>query len=175
MNDITALMQCMKAAAKQSAFSSLHSVGMEVAVDSLDFIELTTPANVLALVEELEKAQRYIDRLREWNANLAYESCEYQKRIAELERGASEPVAWVRYCSDGTIDGPLMNYQIEDCRKSTWTPLYTVPPALESRTVTVKLPAVEKWRKPDAVRAQNAYRVLVINDLAAVGINVEAD
>ncbi|MEB7711794.1 hypothetical protein NGC32_03535 [Kluyvera cryocrescens] len=46
---------------------------------------------------------------------------------------------------------------------------------LESRTVTVKLPAVEKWRKPDAVRAQNAYRVLVINDLAAAGINVEVE
>ncbi|HGK4843910.1 TPA: hypothetical protein ACJ2XA_004255 [Kluyvera georgiana] len=56
--------------------------------------------------------------------------------VEALERAASEPVAWVRYCSDGTFDGPLMNYQIEDCRKSTWTPLYTVPPALESRTVT---------------------------------------
>ena len=40
---------------------------------------------------------------------------------------SKEPVAWVRYCSDGTIDGPLMNYQVEDCRKSTWTPLYAAP------------------------------------------------
>ena len=58
-------------------------------------------------------------------------------RIALASLGAeaavnTEPVAWVRYCSDGTIDGPLMNYQIEDCRKLTWTPLYAVKPAKTS-------------------------------------------
>ncbi|HBW2337415.1 TPA: hypothetical protein MEM86_004855 [Klebsiella pneumoniae] len=37
------------------------------------------------LVEALEKAQRYIEELREWNAGLAQESCEHQQRIAELE------------------------------------------------------------------------------------------
>ncbi|WKI57290.1 hypothetical protein QYQ62_20000 [Klebsiella pneumoniae] len=39
----------------------------------------------LALVEALEKAQRYIEELREWNAGLAQESFERQQRIAELE------------------------------------------------------------------------------------------
>lgn len=43
---------------------------------------------------------------------------------------------------------------------------------LESRTVTVKLPGVEKWRKPDAVLAQNAFRILVVNELAVTGIQV---
>lgn len=45
-----------------------------------------------ALVEELEKAQRYIERLREWNAGLAQESCERQQLISELEpiRAAAE-------------------------------------------------------------------------------------
>ncbi|EMO5816179.1 ead/Ea22-like family protein [Raoultella planticola] len=38
-----------------------------------------------ALVEALEKAQRYIEELRGWNVGLAQESCEYQQRIAELE------------------------------------------------------------------------------------------
>lgn len=48
--------------------------------------------------------------------------------LATLTAGMEqEPVAWVRYCSDGTIDGPLLNYQIDDCRKSTWTPLYAAP------------------------------------------------
>lgn len=37
------------------------------------------------LVEALEKAQRYIEELREWNAGLAQESFELQQRIAELE------------------------------------------------------------------------------------------
>lgn len=37
------------------------------------------------LVEALEKAQRYIEELREWNAGLAQESFERQQRIAEME------------------------------------------------------------------------------------------
>lgn len=44
------------------------------------------------LVEALEKSQRYIERLREWNAGLAQESCERQQLISELEpiRAAAE-------------------------------------------------------------------------------------
>lgn len=42
---------------------------------------------------------------------------------------------------------------------------------LESREV--KLPDVEKWRSPEAVRAQNAYRVLVGQELSAAGIKGE--
>ncbi len=37
----------------------------------------------------------------------------------------------------------------------------------------VKLPDVEKWRSPEAVRAQNAYRVLVKKQLADAGYQVE--
>ncbi|HDU3763996.1 TPA: hypothetical protein QIZ58_001114 [Klebsiella aerogenes] len=33
----------------------------------------------------IEDVQRYNEELREWNAGLAKESCEYQERIAELE------------------------------------------------------------------------------------------
>nr|EKV7855241.1 ead/Ea22-like family protein [Klebsiella pneumoniae] len=45
-----------------------------------------------ALVEALENANRYIERLREWNAGLAQESCERQQLISELEpiRAAAE-------------------------------------------------------------------------------------
>lgn len=50
-----------------------------------EFIALANPANIRALVEALEKAQRYIEELREWNAGLAQESFERQQRIAELE------------------------------------------------------------------------------------------
>lgn len=114
MNDITALAQRMKAAAKQSAFSSRHSVGMEVAADSFDFIKLTTPANVLALIEALETAQRQIQAHERaefiWMNALAlpddasrieilpaihaekYALREATKRIAELEsRTVTEP------------------------------------------------------------------------------------
>lgn len=49
-------------------------------------------ARIDALVEALEKAQRYIDELRGWNAGLAQESFERQQRVDELEpiRAASE-------------------------------------------------------------------------------------
>lgn len=170
MNDITALMATMKAAAEKASngewvkesgdgweatcsandqanegFIIAHFEGPDAA-ENREFIQAANPANVLALVEALEKA-------------------------------ASEPVAWVRYCSDGTIDGPLMNYQIEDCRKSTWTPLYTVPPALESRTVTVKLPD-ERFRYGESdyddgyVNGWNAHGIEVKRLLADAGIQV---
>ncbi|HBM3131545.1 TPA: ead/Ea22-like family protein [Klebsiella michiganensis] len=54
-------------------------------VHNAQFIALANPQNVLALVEAQEKAQRYIEELREWNAGLAQESFERQQRIAELE------------------------------------------------------------------------------------------
>ncbi|MFV7184735.1 hypothetical protein ACNPGY_02695 [Citrobacter cronae] len=44
---------------------------------------------------------------------------------------------------------------------------------LAARTVT--LPDVEKWRSVDAVRAQNAYKVLVSKVLAAAGIGVKGE
>lgn len=44
---------------------------------------------------------------------------------------------------------------------------------LEARTVI--LPDVEKWRSVDAVRAQNAYKVLVSKVLAAAGIGVRGE
>ncbi|WP_349949939.1 ead/Ea22-like family protein [Klebsiella quasipneumoniae] len=47
--------------------------------------EHLSPAETMELVEALEKAQRYIERLREWNAGLAQESCERQQLISELE------------------------------------------------------------------------------------------
>jgi len=39
------------------------------------------------------------------------------------------PVAWVRFCSDGAYEGPIMDSQMEDVRKKSgaWTPLYTAP------------------------------------------------
>lgn len=44
-------------------------------------------AENVAQVEVLEEAKHYIERLREWNAGLAQESCEQQQRISELLEG----------------------------------------------------------------------------------------
>ncbi|EPR5073760.1 ead/Ea22-like family protein [Klebsiella pneumoniae] len=69
-----------------------HVAWDETAQRNAEFIALANPANILALVEALENANRYIERLREWNAGLAQESCERQQLISELEpiRAAAE-------------------------------------------------------------------------------------
>lgn len=63
MSMTTELAQRMKAAAEQAAFAHKHLDGLSVAAESFDFIELTTPTNVLALVEALEAAEKRIAEL----------------------------------------------------------------------------------------------------------------
>ncbi|ELP5232503.1 hypothetical protein R1Z32_001378 [Citrobacter freundii] len=73
--------------------------------------------------ETLSKASAQSD-----GGNLGYAMADAVKVIdVAIAAFGAEPLAWFRYCSDGTIDGPLLNYQIDDCRKSTWTPLYAAP------------------------------------------------
>lgn len=79
MTDITELAQSLKAAADREMICRDGAETSEI------WERTVTPENILALVEALEKAQRYIEELREWNAGLAQESFERQQRIAELE------------------------------------------------------------------------------------------
>ncbi|EPY7167585.1 ead/Ea22-like family protein [Klebsiella pneumoniae] len=83
--DITELAQSMKAAATNVKETAHIARYLKATIARQTFKELMTPENILALVEALEKAQRYIEELREWNAGLAQESFERQQRIAELE------------------------------------------------------------------------------------------
>lgn len=92
MTDITELAKSLKAAAESVIkhygsewFEAGHQV-CTVHKSKINLISLTKPANILALVEALEKAERYIEELREWNAGLAQESFERQQRITELAR-----------------------------------------------------------------------------------------
>ena len=46
---------------------------------------------------------------------------------AKIDAGkAQKPVAWIRECSDGGIEGPIMDddRRMDDTRRSFWTPLY---------------------------------------------------
>lgn len=38
----------------------------------------------------------------------------------------AKPVAWIRFCSDGCYEGPIMDESIDEVRKQSgeWTPLY---------------------------------------------------
>lgn len=89
--------------------------------------------------------------------------------IREL-KGDQVPVAWTSQRSletknkivAFTDDMSALDYGVAN----GWTDiveLFTAPQK------PVMLPPVEKWRKPDEVRAQNAYRVAVRKEIEAAG------
>ncbi|MFP1202871.1 hypothetical protein [Klebsiella pneumoniae] len=133
----------------------------------------------LALVEALEKAQRYIEELREWNAGLAQESCERQQLISELEpiRAAAEKLVRCkgRYHSE-------QNYRALAALFGVTTP--DLPPLdSESSAVTVKLTDINEFLAEVHDKTLNrAFRLLAegvrAGDVAAMraaGIKVEAE
>lgn len=117
--------------------------------------------------KQLEAERQRVDELKiNWDA--AKKSIQfYKSEIADL-KGDQVPVA---YTAARWLD--------TRCKLSVWTDresavmeigdnskvaeLYDRPQKL------VVLPPVEKWRKPDEVRAQNAYRILVQKEIDAAG------
>lgn len=90
-----------------------------------------------------------------------------RQRIAELEANKGKPVMFI----DGDISASDAEKLAAVIREWDDAPATVAPEEMEARTVT--LPDVEKWRSVDAVRAQNAYKVLVSKVLAAAGIGVK--
>lgn len=121
----------------------------------------------LALVEALEKAQRYIDELREWNAGLAQESFERQQRISELLEGKVGNALLERENHHVEVVGKLL-----DCISELESRAVKLPDAL--------LPATHKsgelFMTPDNVE-QGGYlnRDDVLRVLRDAGIKVEAE
>lgn len=197
MNDITALAQLVSKA-KASVFTLEYISQFEAAdIDSddvdlrfeVDGVETGTNVSIVdecgqaaqmitALVEALEKAQRYIERLREWNADLAQESCEHQNRIAELESRTvnSEKLQESSYRAGLTTGWNLglenNNVAFNKCLTAHSTAGIA---ELESRTVTVKLPA-EYLNADGSVNADMANTCPVVSAYReahrAVGIQV---
>lgn len=158
MNDITALMVGMKAAAEKATeaherLSAMPSDGLfdaslaENAQLESDITALiahndaSTPANVRALVEALEKAQRWERRWHQVATRVHEQACDSDVKIEELEQLLSDGV---------TEEALVLRERIAE---------------LESRTVTVKLPLAV------SVGGQG-YREQVVDILAAAGIQV---
>ncbi|WEL97012.1 hypothetical protein [Delftia tsuruhatensis] len=63
--------------------------------------------------------------------------------LAQIEEPA-QPVCWIRFCSDGSTEGPIMHSQICEARKTSgaWTPLYAgaAPAAVSQRGEYPQLP-----------------------------------
>ncbi len=85
MTDITELAQSLKAAAEH--YQSVQGIARysKTADAKERFLELANPANVLALVEALEKAQKTEKTLESRNRRLDGIITAAEKRIAELE------------------------------------------------------------------------------------------
>lgn len=139
-----------------------HVAWDETAQRNAEFIALANPANILALVEALENAQRYIEELREWNAGLAQESFERQQRILELLEGKVGNALLERENHHVEVVGKLAERIAE----------------LESRTITVKLPeryACELGYNAPDPSGDMLDRDDVLAMLADAGIKVEAE
>ena len=174
--------------------SECESYGKETDAElSITEFALRAAGYVDALVEALENANRYIERLREWNAGLAQESCERQQLISELEpiRAAAEKLVRCkgRYHSEQnyralaalfgvkTPDLPPLeheNVHYADAAEMEIAALRQRIAELESRTV--KLPDLRQIVSGDRyVWSDGVYNYSqdVKVALAAVGIKVE--
>ncbi|MCC7774592.1 hypothetical protein INR05_03620 [Klebsiella pneumoniae] len=146
-------------------------------VSYLDFV---------ALVEELEKAQRYIDELREWNAGLAQESFERQQRISELLEGKVGNALLERENHHVEVVGKLTEHiteleiEVEKWKQEAeaWEQVAEkqLATAIELESRTVKLPPrVDSSNVPFAGNAWNCCLDEVEKRLTAAGIKMEAE
>lgn len=198
MNDITALAQTEI----NDALAQLKQLS-EYPTPSTQYARVLRKY-ITSLVEALEKAQSKAtqqgniadevtqlrrsadDKAPELRAQLIEADSELEalrQRIAELEKAATEPVAWTDeqelrdverngFCYLFTVN-PITPHA--DPRRVI--KLYTMPPALESGTVTVKLPD-ERFRYGESdyddgyVNGWNAHAIEVKRLLASAGIQV---
>nr|WP_213223063.1 hypothetical protein [Klebsiella grimontii] len=138
------------------------------------------------LVEELEKAQRYIDELREWNAGLAQESFERQQRISELLEGKVGNALLERENHHVEVVGKLTEHiteleiEVEKWKQEAeaWEQVAEkqLATAIELESRTVKLPPrVDSSNVPFAGNAWNCCLDEVEKRLTAAGIKWEAE
>lgn len=182
--DITELAQSLKAAAEKATQGRWEyypgNTSIEYNVDSMDedqgsivyvdsgdftqaqtdrngeFIALANPANILALVEALEKAQAQSSKWLEAYHKAVSIGARYEERIAELEEAEQQLCA-----ANVTLDAraELAERQLAD---------------LESRTVTVKLPEPFKLAKSSS--GLTYYYADEVNEaLTEQGIKWEAE
>ncbi|HBU6171660.1 TPA: hypothetical protein MC459_000044 [Klebsiella oxytoca] len=176
--DITELAQRLKEAADR------EMICRDVAETSEIWERTVTPENILALVETLEKAQRYIEELREWNAGLAQESCEREQRIFELEnqlKAAENNEIDARCRITELEESHVQVIQSRDHHKRMSEE--GLKQLAESRAVTVKLTDINEYLAEVHDKTLNrAFRLLAegvrAGDVAAMraaGIKVEAE
>lgn len=87
-------------------------------------------------------------------------------------RSQGEPVAWVRFCSDGCYEGPIMNCSMEEIRKTSgaWTPLLLAPqPAIPDGWKLVPVePTPEMLESAASYGGRGGYSAVRRDDASAI-------
>lgn len=86
-----------------------------------EFIAAANPATVLALLDELEAAEKRIAELRDWNAGLAQESFTYQQKVAELEARPANPINFKENADADYCRGWAWNEVKKELSPEDWT------------------------------------------------------
>lgn len=151
-----------------SGFIIAHFVGPDSEANR-EFVQLANPANIRALVEALEKAQRHANLTEaERQAYLGLIS-KRDERIAELEQ---------KHCGGALMERELAHSQVINKLMSEIDNRDSRIAELESRTVTVKLPeryACELGYNAPDPNGDMLDRDAVIDALTAAGIKWEAE
>lgn len=112
-------------------------------IEHSTLIEDDLPARPLAAVQA-EKHQ--LDRYTQLVADRA--AARDSKCLAQIDEPA-QPICWIRFCSDGSTEGPIMHSQICEARKTSgaWTPLYAgaAPAAVSPQGEYPQLPEAAVW------------------------------
>ncbi|MCW9528763.1 ead/Ea22-like family protein [Klebsiella grimontii] len=144
------------------ATSEYNAIPKYQRIDNLDFIAMASPANVLALVEELEKAQTEVKR-QENIASALFDE------VSQLRRNADDKAHELNKII--TEMEEENNRQVLEVMR-----LSSLVAELESRTVTVKLPPrIDTSNVQFAGYAWNCCIDEVEKRLTAAGIKWEAE
>ncbi|HHB8259745.1 TPA: ead/Ea22-like family protein [Klebsiella pneumoniae] len=173
MTDITELAQSLKAAAEKAQIEEgltwfsedqlSHEDGIALHKADAEFIAMANPANILALVEALDKAQQRIDELENDEVRQRLANAEHQLYMAELAKNNLRASRKAQFRKRKAAEQRIAE--------------------LESRTVTVKLP---QRLQPGAdgwddwyVHSDDEGEYLKFDDvlamLTAAGIKVETE
>lgn len=190
--DITELAQSLKNAASKALIEEgltwfseeqlSHEDGIALHKADAEFIALANPANVLALVEALEKAQHRIDELENDEVRQRLANAEHQLYMAELAKHNLKASRKAQFRKRRAAEKRIA--ELEEAEQKLCAANVTLDARaelaerqlaeLESRSVTVKLP--EPFELAGlSVGSSYYYADEVDAALTAQGIKVEAE
>ncbi len=196
MTDITELAQSLKNAASKALIEEgltwfseeqlSHEDGIALHKADAEFIALANPANVLALVEALEKAQHRIDELENDEVRQRLANAEHQLYMAELAKHNLKASRKAQFRKRRAAEKRIA--ELEEAEQKLCAANVTLDARaelaerqlaeLESRSVTVKLPDLRQVVSGDRYVWSDGvfnYSQDVKAELTAKGIKWEAE